>query len=248
MAIGENNSHFAGKYFEEIDELSELDNYFVPVLHDVALQIEFKKAHVLDVGCGTGLFLKPLIAAGCTNCYGVDGHNEYTDRAIGRGYREVRVVADLSNSSIPYSDESFDLVVCKDVFEHLLNPIHALSEIRRTLKTEGLLLLHVPNHFPMIGRLKFLFTNDIDTFSFFKDDSRWTFPHIRFYEHSDMLRVIEKYGFSLVADLSYHFPAIPLLSRFNKRCSFLQYLVRRYPNQFASGFTFLLKKNGIIFP
>lgn len=248
MTIDENNPHFAGKYFEEIDELSESNNYFVPVLRDVILQIELKNARVLDVGCGTGLFLKPFIEAGCDYCYGVDGHNEFSDRAISRGYREVRVVDDLSNSPIPYADESFDLVICKDVFEHLINPIHTLSEIRRVLKTKGLLLLHVPNHFPIIGRLKFLFTNDIDTFSFFKNDSRWTFPHIRFYEHRDMLDIFGKHGFTLVTDLSYHFPATPLLSRFNIFHAFRKYLVRRYPNQFAAGFTFLVKKEQVFLP
>lgn len=248
MTAEENNPHFAGKYFEEIDEFSEVDNYFVPVLRDVARQIEFKNAHVLDVGCGTGLFLKPVIAAGCSYCCGVDGPNEFADRALGRGYKEVRFVADLSNSPIPYADAIFDLVVCKDVFEHLLNPIYTLSEIKRVLKADGLLLLHVPNHFPIMGRLKFLFANDIDTFSFFKEDSRWTFPHIRFYEHRDMLRVISKHGFSLVSDLGHHFPAIPLLSRFKNIQSLLKFLVIRYPNQFASGFTLLVKKNRINSP
>ena len=67
------NVHFAGKYFEEIDQISEKDNYFTPVLQDVLLAIDVKSASILDVGCGTGLFLKPLISAGCTELYGVDG-------------------------------------------------------------------------------------------------------------------------------------------------------------------------------
>jgi SAM-dependent methyltransferase len=237
------NVHFAGKYFEEIDQISEKDNYFTPVLQDVLMAINVKSASVLDVGCGTGLFLKPLISAGCTQLYGVDGPQGFTDRAISRGYKEVSVVADLNVSTLPSANESFDLVVCKDVFEHLLNPTHALSEISRVLKKDGLLLLHVPNHFPLIGRLKFLFTNNIDTFNFFKNESRWTFPHIRFYEYRDSLQVLAANNYSLVHDLSYHFQAIPLLSRFKLLDSFRKYLVEHFPNQFASGFTFLLKKD-----
>ena len=243
MSREEVNSHFPGKYFDEIDELPESDNYFVPVLRDVEREIDFKTARVLDVGCGTGLFLRPVINAGCTECHGVDGPTEYASRAIARGYKDVQIVADLSNSDLPFPDGSFDLVVCKDVFEHLLNPIYALSNIRRVLTSEGLLLLHVPNHFPLYGRLKFVLTNDIDTFSFFKNESRWTFPHIRFYEHSDSLQVITSNGFTLVTDLSHHFQAIPLLSRLKVFRSFREYLVRNFPNQFASGFTFLLKKD-----
>lgn len=236
------NAHFAGKYFEEIDQISEQANYFTPVLREVLLKVDVKNASVLDVGCGTGLFLKPLIVAGCTQLYGVDGPQDFTGRALSRGYKEVSEVADLNISPLPGANESFDLVVCKDVFEHLLNPTHALSEISRVLKKDGMLLLHVPNHFPLIGRLKFLFTNDIDTFSFFKEESRWTFPHIRFYEHRDSLQVLAAHNFSLVLDLSHHFQAIPILSRFKLLQSFRKYLVGHFPNQFAAGFTFLVKK------
>lgn len=236
------NAHFPGKYFEEIDQISEQDNYFTPVLRDVLMKIDVRNASVLDVGCGTGLFLKPLIVAGCTQLYGVDGPHDFTDRAIRRGFKDVTVVADLNISPLPGANASFDLVVCKDVFEHLLNPTHALSEISRVLKKDGLLLLHVPNHFPLIGRIKFLFTNNIDTFSFFKKESRWTFPHIRFYEHRDSLQVLAAHNFSLVLDLSHHFQAIPILSRFKLLWSLRKYLVDHFPNQFAAGFTFLVKK------
>jgi SAM-dependent methyltransferase len=236
------NAHFPGKYFEEIDQISEQDNYFTPVLRDVLLKIEVRNASVLDVGCGTGLFLKPLIVAGCTQLYGVDGPQDFTDRAIRRGYKCVTVVADLNSSPLPGENGSFDLVVCKDVFEHLVNPTHALSEISRVLKKDGLLLLHVPNHFPLIGRIKFLFTNNIDTFSFFKKESRWTFPHIRFYEHRDSLQVLAAHNFSLVLDLSHHFQAIPILSHFKLLRSLRKCLVDHFPNQFAAGFTFLVKK------
>ena len=236
-------THFAKKYFDAIDELPEAENYFTPVLAEVEKVIDFRAARVLDVGCGTGLFLKPLIDAGCTECYGVDGPTEFASRAISRGYKDVQFVTDLNNSQLPFSDESFNLVVCKDVFEHLLNPEYVLIEIQRVLKKDGLLLLHVPNHFPLYGRLKFLFTNNIDTFSFFKNESRWTFPHIRFYEHSDSLRVLANHGFTLVSDLSHNFQALPLLSRFSVFHSIRKYLVTNFPNQFAAGFTFLVKKN-----
>lgn len=243
MSSDPSNAHFANTYFEEIDELSESTNYFVPVIRELVSTIDVRTARVLDVGCGTGLFLSPLIAAGCANCYGVDGPSAYSARAIRRGYKEVREVADLSTSPLPFADESFDLVVCKDVFEHLLNPLHALRAIRRVLKPNGYLLLHVPNHFPLYGRLKFLVTNDIDTFAFFKGESRWTFPHVRFYEYRDSLRVLKAHGFTLANDLSHHFQAIPLLSRFKALESLRKYLVRRFPNQFAAGFTLLVRKN-----
>ncbi|MFA6260108.1 MAG: methyltransferase domain-containing protein [Bacteroidia bacterium] len=236
------NQHFASKYFTEIDEASETDNYFIPVLKDVARYVDIKHAKILDVGCGTGIFMKSLVDAGCKDFCGIDGYSEFADRAVARGYKEVKIVADLNTSKIPYDDNQFDLVVCKDVFEHLLNPIHTLSEIHRVLKPEGLFLLHVPNHFPASARLRFLFSNNIDTFTFFKDESRWTFPHIRFYEYCDSLNIFNKQGFELIENLSVHFPVVPIIGRFGFMKSLNRFLVRTFPNHFAGGFTFLVRK------
>lgn len=234
--------HFEPKYFDDIDTISESNNYFLPVLKSLASTIDVSKSKILDVGCGTGLFLSPLVKWGCKELYGVDGRSDYADRAVERGYKEVQFIDDLCTSKLPYEDNTFDLVICKDVFEHLLDPIFALDEIRRVLKPAGKLLLHVPNHFPLYGRVKFLFTNNLDTFSYFPGASRWTFPHIRFYEHTDSSKVLIEHGFALISDLSFHFAVIPVLSRFNIFKSLCRSLVIKYPNQFGAGFTFLLEK------
>lgn len=242
MTVDNTKPHFESKYFDEIDNASQDDNYFIPVLKEVQLVLDVKSSRVLDVGCGTGVFLKYFIDEGCKECFGVDGPSEFTIRAINRGYKDVQHVADLSKSTLPFPDESFDLVVSKDVFEHLMDPIFLLSEIKRVLKKDSLFLMHVPNHFPLFGRIKFLFTNDIDTFTYFRNESRWAFPHIRFYEHRDSLNILSTHGFSLVKHLSYLFPVVPYLSRFKLFSPFIKYITKKYPNQFAGGFTYLLKK------
>jgi SAM-dependent methyltransferase len=49
---------------------------------------------------------------------------------------------DLENQS--FKDESFDLVITQDVFEHLYNPEKAFKEIARTLKIGGCHIFTVP--------------------------------------------------------------------------------------------------------
>jgi methionine biosynthesis protein MetW len=238
----EEKSHFDKKYFEAIDEISEDSNYFTPVLKEVGSVVNFKSAHVLDVGCGTGIFLKHIIDKGCSNCIGIDGPSEFMSRAIKRGYKDVRIIDDLNAEPLPFSDNLFDLVVCKDVFEHLLNPRYVLSEIHRVLKKGQFLILHVPNHFPVYARFKFLFHGNIDTFGFFPAESRWTYPHIRFFEHKDSLNIFEEQGFTVERNLSFYFPSIPVLSRFKIFNSVTKWLTLKSPTNFACGFTYLLKK------
>lgn len=48
--------------------------------------------------------------------------------------------------SLPFDDESFDVVCMLAVLEHLHYPLLMLKEIRRVLVKNGILLLTVPSH------------------------------------------------------------------------------------------------------
>src|SRR5580704_8807064 len=51
---------------------------------------------------------------------------------------------------LPYADGSVDLIVHSDTLEHVINPIHALTECRRVLKTGGGLCFTIPI---IVGRM-----------------------------------------------------------------------------------------------
>ena len=55
------------------------------------------------------------------------------------------------NENIPAS--RFDIVVCTEVLEHVLNPFAVVSEIRRVLKPSGVLLASSPFNFRIHGPL-----------------------------------------------------------------------------------------------
>jgi SAM-dependent methyltransferase len=51
---------------------------------------------------------------------------------------------ELDMHSIPFEENTFDLVVHSDTLEHVPNPIHALTECRRVLKKGGALCFTIP--------------------------------------------------------------------------------------------------------
>src|SRR5262249_27975188 len=58
--------------------------------------------------------------------------------------------------AIPYADESFDLVLADNVFEHLESPQQVFSEVARVLKPGGLFLGKTPNrchYMPLIAQM-----------------------------------------------------------------------------------------------
>jgi len=57
-------------------------------------------------------------------------------------YGKIDYVSDIT--AIPVADESFDLVLCTEVLEHVPEPISAIRELARTLRKGGSLLLTAP--------------------------------------------------------------------------------------------------------
>ena len=90
--------------------------------------------HVLDVGCGT----KPY-----ENLFSGES---YTGLEIESDYSRTHSKADFFYDGliIPFDSESFDGVLCNQVFEHVFNPIDFIKEINRILKIGGSLVISVP--------------------------------------------------------------------------------------------------------
>lgn len=63
------------------------------------------------------------------------------------------MVADLLE--LPFEDNSFDIVTCREVIEHVEDEQKALKEIKRVLKPHGYLLITTPNlyNFPPDGTI-----------------------------------------------------------------------------------------------
>ncbi len=105
---------------------------------------------VLDIGAGAGI-VSQMNFKGLARCIcGVDPDSRVCENPnvdIGRvGIGE----------SIPWPDDSFDLVFSDNVLEHLTDPEKVFSEVRRVLKPNGVFLAKTPNkwhYVPLIARL-----------------------------------------------------------------------------------------------
>ncbi len=66
--------------------------------------------------------------------------------SVSSGARLHATVADIYR--IPCADETFDIVICSEVLEHLFDVDAALAEIARVLKPGGQLAISVPRQWP----------------------------------------------------------------------------------------------------
>lgn len=66
--------------------------------------------------------------------------------------------------ALSFPDNSFDVVITQDVFEHLRNPHAGFCEIQRVLKPEGIHIFTVPFHHGQPNRSRVKTNDGIDTF------------------------------------------------------------------------------------
>lgn len=112
---------------------------------------------VLDVGCGNGVIARELArAVGPSGAvFAVDVVDQ---RTTSEGYQFERV----SDTTLPFGDRSFDIVVSNHCIEHVgdrRDQLDHLAEVERVLRPGGICYLAVPNRWTLVEphfRLPFL--------------------------------------------------------------------------------------------
>lgn len=95
-------------------------------------------AKILDFGCGIGRILEPLATQ--HHCFGVEINERACKVARAKG------ITILPSSLLrDQAEKDFDFVILSDVFEHLLNPLCFLRNLRDLLKPGGVLIISTGN-------------------------------------------------------------------------------------------------------
>jgi ubiquinone/menaquinone biosynthesis C-methylase UbiE len=102
-----------------------------------------KDKKVLDIACGTGYGLA-FLKSTAKSVTGVDVDAVAAKQALSECDAKARVLLG-DGTNLPFVDESFDVVTSFETLEHLHERALFLSELKRVLKPNGLLILSTPN-------------------------------------------------------------------------------------------------------
>lgn len=172
MSLGQEDSSYSQKDLWVLNQLADLSS-------------------VLDVGCGEGRMYDHLTQTK-SEIHGLDISETAIKFCMEKGYTTANVCY-IDQETFPYEDNSFESAICFETLEHLVDPIHALAEINRVIKPEGLLGITCPNVGFFLSRIFFLAGHFTDL-----RDVAQPPLHLRFFTKRTLSNLLERTGFKIV--------------------------------------------------
>lgn len=149
-----------------------------------------KNQKVLDLGCGTGDFIKILNKKN-KEIEGIEISKKVAQIGQKKGFKIK--IADL-HSTFPYPKNTFDTVTAGEIIEHIYDTDFFLEEIKRILKPNGFLVLSTPN-IATIGRRLMLLSGVNSLIETSLDHSA---GHIRYFTKKSLEDLLKKHGFKII--------------------------------------------------
>jgi 2-polyprenyl-3-methyl-5-hydroxy-6-metoxy-1,4-benzoquinol methylase len=140
---------------------------------------------LLDVGCGTGIFLEEVLRSGRWQVVGI----EPTETAALYARTALQVEIHQGRfSEVPLPINSFDVITLWQVLEHLDHPIEDLRHAHQLLKEGGWLVFGIPN------------IEGLESSLFGSYWIGWDLPrHLYQFPHSTLREILTTLGFEWVA-------------------------------------------------
>ena len=169
------------------------DSYFDHIREDIVSMIDFSATTILDVGCGTGatsLRMKTVLNAESATGIELPGPAaDVAEKSLDRVIKDS--VEKLHQDS--FRQGEFDLVVCADVLEHLIDPTSTLTNIRKWLNDEGHLIVSVPN----MGHITVIIKLIMDRLEY-EDEGILDRTHLKFFTLHTIRQMLETSGFDIL--------------------------------------------------
>jgi len=140
------------------------------------------KGKALDIGCGSGFFLRELQKSGYKEVFGVEPSEEAVAKS---GDLKPNIFTGFFEKA-DYADNSFDLITCFQTLDHLIDPLSVLKKILKLLKPGGMAYLIMHNEKSLQAKV------------FGEKSPIYDVEHIYLFNKSTLPRVCGKAGFATV--------------------------------------------------
>lgn len=183
-----------------------------------------KEEKILDLGCGTGDYLKAVEESGA-DLWGIDISKNATALAKNKLSKPEQIICGNA-FPLPFPDDKFDCLTAWGVVEHFSDIFGIIFEITRVVKQKGAVAIMVPNCY----YYKFIW----DVLRKGKAPAKHQEIEV-LYSFGEWKKLIEKSGLKIVKTFRHN--------KFNKQGLIIWFRNKTIPFYFSNHFVFLCKNN-----
>lgn len=162
-------------------------SYYKNIRAEMAVFLPEQYTKVLEIGCGEGLFRENL-SKSC-EYWGIEPHETSAREALARLDRVIASDFNQAYSALP--DDYFDLVICNDVIEHMLDYDDFLHKLTRKMTRKSFVVGSVPNVRNIDNLVETLVFKDW----MYRDAGVLDRTHLRFFTEKSLKRIFCENGY-----------------------------------------------------
>jgi SAM-dependent methyltransferase len=150
---------------------------------------------VLEIGagsCDTLIEIKNLNLA--TEVVGVELMNLENSQQ-GNPLIDRLIIGNIENIELDLPENYFDVIICGDVLEHLIDPWATMSKLHKYLKTGGVIMISVPNIREYHILYKILILKDFR----YSNNGILDRTHMRFFCRKNIISLLDKSLYRIVS-------------------------------------------------
>ena len=178
-------------YLEKDNSSGYFDNTKTNLLN--LIPVELKNGNLLEIGAaGANTLIYAKENGYAKKIFGIElcklensnqGHKLLDDFIIG----------DIEELDIPYNENYFDVIICGDVLEHLVDPYNMVVKLKKYLKDDGVFIASIPN----IRKFSIFYTIFVKGDFKYADSGILDKTHLRFFTKKNMIELFEKNGYKV---------------------------------------------------
>jgi SAM-dependent methyltransferase len=167
-----------------------LDEYYQSPRAEMRDFLPERYSKTLEIGCGAAGFSATSLP-GATERWGIEPNPAMAQIAAGRLDRVLNGIYDDVAAQLP--DGYFDLIVCNDVIEHMIDHDSFFEAIKRKMAPGAVLIGSIPNIRHTTTLMKLLVLKDWS----YNDHGILDRTHLRFFTEKSLRATLHRHGFRI---------------------------------------------------
>lgn len=168
-----------------MDYGNKAESYFTRARTDIEPLLPEHVGNVLEIGCGAGATLQWLKSSReCGYLAGIEMSAPFAEKA--RRHTDEIMVGDAEQLiDVAFEGRRFDVILCLDVIEHMVDPWRFVSALPRLLAPGGVVIFSIPNVRNLAVTLPLILRGQWQ----YQDEGLLDRTHLRFFTRNSALEL-----------------------------------------------------------